>query len=150
MRFPLKLILKLVAGYLIMCNSGRRYVMLKIFIRASSLGQHVENELRMYRHIEQSQPSEDHPGCKSLRTLLDSFDINGPSDKHRCLVHPPLWDSVLTLLRRNPVERLPPAILVVVLHHLFLALDYLHTKCQVVHTGLCLPNLSFDTVFVLQ
>lgn len=126
---------------MLISNSGRRYVMLKIFIQASSLGQHVENELKMYRRIEQSQSSKDHPGRKSLRTLLDTFDIDGPSDKHRCLVHPPLWDSVLTLLRRNPVERLPPAILVVVLHGLFLALDYLHTKCKVVHTDLCLPTL---------
>ncbi|CAG8135829.1 unnamed protein product [Penicillium salamii] len=25
---------------------------------------------------------------------VDSFDVQGPEDKHRCLVHPPLWGSV--------------------------------------------------------
>ncbi|KAJ6189341.1 hypothetical protein N7519_004249 [Penicillium mononematosum] len=29
----------------------RRYVMLKIFVQAASMGQHVDNEVNMYRHI---------------------------------------------------------------------------------------------------
>ena len=116
------------------CNfSARRYVMLKICVQASSMGQQVENELNMYRHMEKSQTS--HPGRDVIRTLLDTFDIDGPQDKHRCLVHPPLWESVLAFLRRNPVERLPSPVIAVVLHRLFLALDYLHTECQISHTG---------------
>ena len=114
--------------------SDRRYVMLKIFIQASSMGQQVDNELNMYRHMEQSPTA--HPGRDAIRTLLDTFYIDGPQDKHRCLVHPPLWESVLAFLRRKPVERLPSAVITVVLHRLFLALDYLHTECHIAHTGL--------------
>lgn len=108
--------------------------MLKIFIQASSMGQQVDNELNMYRYMEQSSTA--HPGRNVIRTLLDTFYIDGPQDKHRCLVHPPLWESVLSFLRRNPVEKLPSAVLAVVLHRLFLALDYLHTECQIAHAGL--------------
>lgn len=115
--------------------SNRRYVMLKIFLQAECMGKHVEDELDMYRRMEQQSES-NHPGRDVVRTLLDTFYINGPGDKHRCLVHPPLWESVLTFLRRNPVERLPSVILAVVLHRLFMALDYLHTECGVAHTGL--------------
>jgi len=97
--------------------SGRRYVMLKIFIQASSMGQLVDNELKMYRRMEQSPKG--HPGRDAVRTLLDTFYIDGPEDKHRCLVHPPLWESVLTFLRRNPVERLPSAVVAYVLRRLF-------------------------------
>lgn len=81
--------------------------------------------------------SQKHPGHKYVRLLLDSFDVDGPEDKHRCLVHPPLWESVLAFLFRNPIRRLPTPVLVVVLHRLFLALDYLHTECKIIHTGLC-------------
>ncbi|KAJ5779490.1 hypothetical protein N7457_007210 [Penicillium paradoxum] len=127
----------------------RRYVMLKIFVQASSMGQQVDNELNMYRHMEQSPTT--HPGRDVIRTLLDTFDIDGPQDKHRCLVHPPLWESVLAFLRRNPVERLPSAVLAVILHRLFLALDYLHTECQITHTDLKADNIMFgfkdDSVF---
>ncbi|KAL3445648.1 kinase-like domain-containing protein [Aspergillus insuetus] len=60
----------------------------------------------MYRRIE---------GRDAIRTVLDTSDIDRPKDRHQCLVHPPLWDSTLTFLRRNPVERLPSAILAMVL-----------------------------------
>lgn len=87
----------------------------------------------MYKRMEQS--SKGHPGRDAVRTLLDAFYIDGPGDKHHCLVHPPLFESILTFLRRNPVERLPSVIVVVVLQRLFLALDFLHTECQIIHTG---------------
>lgn len=106
----------------------------KSFIRASSMGRQVDNELSRYRRMEQAPTA--HPGRDVIRTLVDTFDIDGPQDKHRCLVHPPLWESVLAFLRRNPVERLPSAVIAVVLHRLFLALDYLYTECQIAHTGL--------------
>ena len=103
------------------------------------MGQQVDHELKMYKRMEQS--AKGHPGRKAVRTLLDTFYIDGPEDKHQCLVHTPLFESILTFLRRNPVERLPSAVIAVVLQRLFLALDYLHTECQIVHTGLW-PNLS--------
>lgn len=92
---------------------GRHYVMLKIFVRVSSMGQRVDDELKMSRCMDQAPKG--HPGRKAVRTLLDAFYIDGPEDKHQCLVHPPLWESVLTFLRRNPVERLPSAVIAFVL-----------------------------------
>ncbi|CAG7917644.1 unnamed protein product [Penicillium olsonii] len=127
----------------------RRYVMLKICVQASSMGQQVDNELNMYKHMEQSSTS--HPGRDVIRNLLDTFHIDGTQDQHRCLVHPPLWESVLAFLRRNPVERLPSPVIAVVLHRLFLALDYLHTECHIAHTDIKADNIMFgikdDSVF---
>ncbi|OBT60612.1 hypothetical protein VE03_10863 [Pseudogymnoascus sp. 23342-1-I1] len=85
----------------------------------------------------------DQPGSEAVRKLLDTFYIDGPGDKHRCLVHPPLFESVLTFLRRNPVERLPSAVIAVVLIRLFSALDYLHTECQIVRTDINADNIMF-------
>ena len=98
------------------------------------MGQHVDNELKIHERIQQA--SKLHPGHECVRSLIDSFDINGPEDTHRCLVHPALWESVNTFLCRNPIQRLPPIVLAVTLHRLFLALDYLHTECKVIHTGI--------------
>ncbi|CRG82797.1 Putative dual specificity tyrosine-phosphorylation-regulated kinase 3 homolog [Talaromyces islandicus] len=95
--------------------------------------------------------SKTHPGRDAVRSLLDSFDIDGPEDRHRCLVHPPLWESVLTFLHRNPIRRLPPPVLAFVLQRLFLALDYLHTECQIIHADIKADNIMFgiadDSVF---
>ena len=116
---------------------------LKIFINSTSLGQQLDDELKIYNRIEGA--SRWHPGRKYVRSLLDSFDVDGPEDNHRCLVHPPLWESVMDFLFRNPVQRLPTPMLAVTLHRLFLALDYLHTECKVIHTGTYInfPDLRF-------
>ncbi|CAK7198873.1 hypothetical protein SEUCBS139899_001540 [Sporothrix eucalyptigena] len=128
---------------------GRQHVALKLFITAESIGEHLDNELGMYRRIAQTKSS--HPGRRSIRQLLDSFDIDGPDGSHRCLVHPPLWDSVDTLLHRNPIRRLPPQIISVVLNHVLLALDFLHTECQMIHTDIKADNIMLaigdDSVF---
>lgn len=108
------------------------------------MGAHLDDEVNMYKRI--SKASQSHQGRSAVRSLYDSFDVEGPDGKHRCLVHPPLWESVLTFLRRNPVQRLPVPVLAFVLKCLFLALDYLHTECKVIYTGICpvcAPPLQF-------
>ncbi|KAE8153633.1 kinase-like protein [Aspergillus avenaceus] len=129
--------------------NGCQYVTLKVFINSGSMGRHLDDELRIYQRIEKGPKN--HPGRRAVRSLLDSFDVHGPNDKHRCLVHPPLWESVLTFLHRNPIRRLPAPVLAVVLQRVFLALDYLHTQCQVIHTDIKADNIMFgiedDSVF---
>lgn len=127
--------------------SYRRYVALKIFVQSKSLGQYLDNELKIYKRLEGA--SRRHPGRKYVRSLLDSFDLTGPEDRHRCLVHPPLWESVLAFLNRNPIRRLPVPILAVTLHRLFLALDYLHTECKIIHTGTYSYHLHHTLTFHL-
>ncbi|KAL2838560.1 kinase-like domain-containing protein [Aspergillus pseudoustus] len=119
----------------------RSYVTLKIFIRAASMGQQLDDEVKIHQHITRVSK---HPGCKAIRSLIDSFHIDGPEDKHQCLVHPPLFESVWELLHRNPIQRLPKAVLAFTLRQVFLALDYLHTECQVIHTDIKANNIMFE------
>lgn len=111
------------------------------------MGQQLDDEIKIYKRMETG--SKTHPGRDAVRSLLDSFDVDGSEDKHRCLVHPPLWESVLTFLHRNPVRRLPSPVLAFVLQRLFLALDYLHTECRIVHTGMC-PDFVFIFYYLLN
>ena len=109
------------------------------------MGSKLDNEPQMYKRMERGPVN--HPGRDAVRSLLDSFDIDGPEDKHRCLVHPPLWESVLDFLRRNPSRKLPAPILAYVLQRLFLALDYLHSECQIIHTGI--HSNPYSLLFIL-
>jgi serine/threonine-protein kinase SRPK3 len=108
------------------------------------MGKQLDDELHMYKRMERG--SKNHPGHDAVRSLLDFFDVDGPEGQHRCLVHPPLWESILTFLHRNPVQRLPPPVLAFVLKRLFLALDFLHTECKIIHTGMrCSSSYLFLT-----
>ncbi|KZF25505.1 kinase-like protein [Xylona heveae TC161] len=118
-----------------------RYVTLKIYINSASMGQQLDDELTIYKRMERGSKS--HLGHNAVRSLLDSFDVDGPEDKHRCLVHPLLWESVLIFLHCNPIQRLPAPVLAFVLQCLFLALDYLHTECQIIHTDIKADNIMF-------
>jgi serine/threonine-protein kinase SRPK3 len=59
-------------------------------------------------------------------------------------VHPPLWESILDIRHRNPVQRLPEPVLAFVLKRLFQALDFPHTKCHVVHTDIKEANILLE------
>ncbi|KAE8310177.1 kinase-like domain-containing protein [Aspergillus transmontanensis] len=73
----------------------RSYVTLKIFIKAASMGHQLDSELKMYQRLDRASK---HPGRRAIRSLLDSFHIEGPEDNHQCLVHPPLFESVWEFL----------------------------------------------------
>ncbi|KAH8710405.1 Serine/threonine-protein kinase SRPK [Beauveria bassiana] len=106
----------------------RRYVTLKIYIKSASIGQSMEDELRIYKRISNTATAQS--GRSAVRFLLDTFKISGPEDQHQCLVHEPLFESVWTFLHRNPIQRLPKVMLAFILQRTFLALDCLHTECQ--------------------
>lgn len=77
-----------------------------------------------------------HLGYRRVRTALDIFELQRPGGRHFCLVQPPMWESWKDLLRRNETGRFLEPLLKAGLRHLFLALDYLHSKCKLVHTGM--------------
>ncbi|KAL4898450.1 kinase-like domain-containing protein [Aspergillus ambiguus] len=97
-----------------------------------------------FRMLYFSPHSSKHPS-KPLNISGHPFCFNSQLDT------PPLWESVLTFLHRNPVRRLPSPVLAFVLKRLFLALDYLHTECQIIHADIKADNIMFgiadDSVF---
>jgi serine/threonine-protein kinase SRPK3 len=116
-------------------------VALKLFSDAKVLGNVQDDELNLYKRIEKF------PNCHSdrdaVRSLLDFFGIDGPGGRHRFLVHPPLWESLLDVRHSNPIWRLPSPVMAFALHRLFQALDLLHTECHLAHTDIKEGNILF-------
>lgn len=102
---------------------------LKVFTREGL----DQDEFEIYQRL--SKGNSKHPGYGYVRTASELFAIKGPKGEHKVLAQKPMWDSFEDILRRNPSHRLPEEILKPLLAQVFLALDYLHTECQLVHTG---------------
>lgn len=65
---------------------AERYVALKICNNDYTDRASAEHELRLMKHITAMNASESSPGRQFVRTLLDSFEIEGPHGTHICLV----------------------------------------------------------------
>lgn len=104
--------------------------MLKVF----TLDKECIDEIEIYKHLKTVKTS--HAGRRYVRDSLTTFEVTGKHGQHHCLVHTPMWESFKAMLLRNGSGRYPEEILRPSLHRLFLALDYLHTDANIIHTGL--------------
>ncbi|KAL4886849.1 kinase-like domain-containing protein [Aspergillus karnatakaensis] len=107
---------------------GHRYVTLKIYTRDEG----NQEEFQIYQRLDQGNPQ--HPGYAHVRKALDVFTIPRSSGDHPCLVQKPMWESFRDLMYRNPNHRFTEDLLKAGLMQIFLALDYLHSECKLVHT----------------
>jgi serine/threonine protein kinase len=111
-------------------SSLHSYATLKIFTREGI----DPEEFNTYKSL--SAGSAYHPGRRHVRTALDVFTIPRQGGGHKCLIQKPMWDSFKDLLNRNPTHRFTKTLLRAGLTQVFLALDYLHLECNLVHTGM--------------
>ncbi|KAE8330624.1 kinase-like domain-containing protein [Aspergillus sergii] len=107
---------------------GHQYVTLKVYTRSQS----DLAEFQIYNPLNKGSSS--HPGYTHVRRALDVVTIPRAGGDHCCLVQKPMWESFPDLLYRNPTRRFTEELLKAGLMQIFLALDYLHTECKLVHT----------------
>lgn len=117
------------------------HVTLKIYTQKASGNQ---GEFRNYKIIGNANPF--HKGYRYVRTALDIFELdheldNGETVSHECLVQKPMWDSWKGMQNRHPIGRFSTTLLKLGLVQLFLALDYLHSECHIVHTDISAQNI---------
>ncbi|KAI1307727.1 kinase domain protein [Xylaria venustula] len=119
-----------------------RHVTLKVLICSHTLGDSVNTELAMYERVQQRRSR--HPGRNNVRSLLDSFTVTGPEGEHLCLVHRPLGRSVADILHQHRSPGFQTNFLRSLLKDLLLAVDYLHTECQIIHTDISTTNILYN------
>ena len=116
-----------------------RFVIIRVLTRRATDHNSTNTELVLSQHIAKADPK--HEGFRFVRTVLESFEIQGQHGQHLCLVYVPMRESMSTFQRRTKNKRIPPDLFKVLLKFLLQALDYLHTKCDLIHTGTFVSKL---------
>lgn len=131
--------------------SKERYVAIKISTsHRAARNSAAENELDILQHISRANPH--HKGWHFVRRLLDSFAIDGVSGTHLCLVLEPLREPLWLYCKRFVDGVIPSDLLKIIVRMILHGLDYLHSECRVIHTGIislyficsCMSNNRID------
>jgi hypothetical protein len=76
-----------------------------------------------------------HRGQAYIRGLYEEFELDGPTGKHLCLVHPPMHMTIQQLQYLNSAHKLNVPLLKWTLANVLKALSFLHDEAKIVHTG---------------
>ncbi|KAF8800234.1 kinase-like protein [Phlegmacium glaucopus] len=116
-----------------------RYAVLKVCTNDIDWTEEAHHELRLSRHIAAAKPG--HLGLKHIRTVQDSFKIQGPLGPHLCLVYQLMREPLWLLQRRMSGGVYSLDLLGYTVKFLLIGLVYLHNECKVIHTDLKLENV---------
>lgn len=84
-----------------------------------------------------------HPGRQYVRSVLDSFEVEGPDGTHICMAFEPLRQPLWMLGQQSGLTNLvQPRTIKALLPSILKSLDFLHSECQVIHTGMHAPTNS--------
>ena len=110
------------------------FVAVKICTRDAEKTPQLNRELDFYEHV--SSMHSHHRGQAYIRGLYGEFELDGPTGKHLCFVHPPMHMTIRQLQYYNPAHKLDVPLLKCTLANVLKALSFLHDEAKVVHTGM--------------
>ena len=90
-------------------------------------------ELSILDHISEANPR--HQGWQFIRHPLDSFTLENGSETHLCLVSMPLREPLWLYQDRFRNDVIPSNMLKIITQMVLHGLNYLHSECRVIHTG---------------
>ncbi|KAJ5399843.1 hypothetical protein N7465_010332 [Penicillium sp. CMV-2018d] len=120
---------------------SQKFAVLKLSTSLRKFPTATDREFEIYEHLAKIKST--HPGQSLIRELYDSFELQGHAGKHRCLVLQPMHMTILEMMRLNPKPFDLP-LLKMTLRRLLLALDFLHTEADTIHTDLKTDNLMLS------
>ncbi|KAH7390748.1 non-specific serine/threonine protein kinase [Phaeosphaeria sp. MPI-PUGE-AT-0046c] len=117
------------------------YVAVKICTRDAGRCTQPNRELDFYEHV--SSIESQHHGQAYIRGLYGEFELDGPTGKHLCLVHPPMHMNIRQLQYLNPAQahKLDIPLLKCTLANVLKALSFLHDEATVIHTDINPTNI---------
>uniref|UniRef100_A0A3P9I8R5 non-specific serine/threonine protein kinase n=2 Tax=Oryzias TaxID=8089 RepID=A0A3P9I8R5_ORYLA len=126
----------------------KRFVALKVVKSAPHYTETALDEIRLLRCVRDSDPSDPHR--ETIVQLIDDFKVSGVSGVHVCMVLEVLGHQLLKWIIKSNYMGLPLVCVKTIIRQVLQGLDYLHTKCKIIHTDIKPENilLVVDDVYI--
>ncbi|XP_051524385.1 SRSF protein kinase 1-like [Myxocyprinus asiaticus] len=127
---------------------GKRFVAMKVVKSAEHYTETAVDEIKLLRSVRNTDP--DDPNREMVVQLLDDFKISGINGTHVCMVFEVLGHHLLKWIIKSNYQGLPLPCVKSIIRQVLQGLDYLHTKCQIIHTDIKPENIlmSVDEQYV--
>ncbi|XP_030760502.1 SRSF protein kinase 1 [Sitophilus oryzae] len=117
----------------------KRFVALKIVKSAEHFTETALDEIKILKAVRDSDPSD--PKRNKTVQLLNDFKISGVNGVHVCMVFEVLGHHLLKLIIKSNYHGIPLANVRTIMRQVLEGLDYLHTKCNIIHTDIKPENV---------
>lgn len=117
----------------------KRFVALKVVKSASHFTETALDEIKLLKVVRDSDASD--PKREKVVQLLNDFKISGVNGTHVCMVFEVLGHNLLKLIIKSNYRGIPIRNVKCIIRQVLEGLDYLHTKCQIIHTDIKPENV---------
>ncbi|XP_076849839.1 SRSF protein kinase 1b isoform X4 [Brachyhypopomus gauderio] len=118
---------------------AKRFVAMKVVKSAEHYTETALDEIKLLRAVRNNDPND--PSREKVVQLLDDFKISGVNGTHVCMVFEVLGHHLLKWIIKSDYQGLPPPCVKSIIRQVLQGLDYLHTKCKIIHTDIKPENI---------